>query len=72
MIPLFTTPIEHGRTTRVSESACGLSGGVAQLVERFHGMEEALGSNPCTSTEATMQIQEKFLLKDQIEDQYPT
>ena len=26
------------------------SGDVAQLVERFHGMEEVLGSNPCIST----------------------
>ncbi len=25
-------------------------GGVAQLVERFHGMEKVLGSTPCTST----------------------
>ena len=26
------------------------SGDVAQLVERFHGMEKVLGSNPCIST----------------------
>ena len=28
-----------------------LSGDIAQLVERIHGMDEVLGSNPCISTE---------------------
>ena len=35
-----------GATTK----RCKSFGAIAQLVERFHGMEEARGSNPLSST----------------------
>ena len=31
-------------------------GAIAQLVERFHGMEEARGSNPLSSTEVCGEV----------------
>ncbi len=39
------------------------SGAIAQLVERFHGMEEVLGSTPCGSTKFFLQT---FLSKLQV------
>ena len=35
---------------KATTKRCKSFGAVAQLVERFHGMEEARGSNPLSST----------------------
>jgi hypothetical protein len=32
-------------------------GGLAHLVERLHGMQEAIGSNPLSSTRASFELQ---------------
>ena len=33
-----------------------LSGGLAQLVERLHGMQEVIGSNPLSSTNSNSKV----------------
>ena len=40
-------PVETPRAERYNKGLCG---GIAQLVERLHGMQEVSGSNPLIST----------------------
>lgn len=42
-LPNYNTPLIHS-------SSGELTGGIAQLVERLHGMQEVSGSIPLTST----------------------
>ncbi len=37
-------------TYKLQKSECGIYGGIAQLGERLHGMQEVIGSIPFTST----------------------
>ena len=42
----------------------GGQGGLAQLVERLHGMQEVIGSNPLSSTKPHLEKGGAFLLAD--------
>lgn len=42
------------------DSFLKMNGDIAQLVERIHGMDEVLGSNPCISTIFKLAINNKL------------
>jgi hypothetical protein len=45
-----------------SNSFFEITGELAQLVERFHGMEEAIGSNPLFSTKRLSQMRQPLFI----------
>ena len=50
--------------TTLMQVSAGINGGIAQLGERLHGMQEVIGSIPFTST--NLIIERKFLGFDPI------
>ena len=52
-----------GMIRRAFDDFIEISGPLAQLVERFHGMEEVAGPNPAWSTHRKRKVRDFFLSK---------